>query len=217
MRANDHDVNPMPPGLPARLPKGEELLWQGKPDWRRLAIDAFALKWISVWVALAFLWRMVLLTESQSLALAAFGASPILALGILGIGILALMGYFQARGTYYTITSRRVVMKIGAALSITLNIPFQHIDNAGLSVNRDGIGNIALQTKRDQFRLSYLMLWPHVRPWHMRLAEPCLRAIPDAARVAGILAEAAETELARPKISTEAPARPLTAGPVAAE
>ena len=77
-----------------------------------------------------------------------------------------------------------------------------------MSLNRNGTGNIALQTARDQFRLSYLLLWPQVRPWHLRLAEPCLRAIPDAQNVATILAEAAETEISRPKVSLELQAQP---------
>ena len=28
-------------GLPAELPRGERLIWQGAPDWRLLAIQAF--------------------------------------------------------------------------------------------------------------------------------------------------------------------------------
>ena len=35
-----------------------------------------------------------------------------------------------------------------------------------------------------------MLLWPHVRPWRMLKPEPTLRAIPDAAKVAAILAPA---------------------------
>ena len=38
----------------------------------------------------------------------------------------------------------------------------------------------------DQRRLS--ALWPHARPWRLQQPEPMLRAVPDAARVAAILA-----------------------------
>ena len=41
--------------------------------------------------------------------------------------------------------------------------------------------------------MSYLNCWPHIRPWHIRNPEPALRCIPDAARVAGLIAEAAES------------------------
>jgi hypothetical protein len=54
-------------------------------------------------------------------------------------------------------------------------------------------------------KLSYLVLWPHVRPWHMGRVEPALRAIPEAAQVARVLAEAAETRVAQPVVEPVAP------------
>ena len=38
--------------------------------------------------------------------------------------------------------------------------------------------------------MSYLLLWPHIRPWRLRAPEPMLSSIPDAAKVAAKLAEA---------------------------
>ena len=61
-------------------------------------------------------------------------------------------------------------------------------------------------------RLSYLMCWPHVRPWHMAKTQPALRCIPDAARVAQILSDAAETRVSQPTVTRTAPT-----GAVAAE
>ncbi|MDZ7599697.1 MAG: hypothetical protein U5J82_15775 [Desulfobacterales bacterium] len=55
--------------------------------------------------------------------------------------------------------------------------------------------------------MSYLVCWPHVRPWHMRHTEPALRCIPDAERIARLLAEAAETRRRRPAISRAAAGR----------
>jgi hypothetical protein len=40
-----------------------------------------------------------------------------------------------------------------------------------------------------------------VRPWHFNRTQPALRAIPDAAVVAKILAEAAETRLSQPEVT----------------
>jgi hypothetical protein len=40
-----------------------------------------------------------------------------------------------------------------------------------------------------------------VRPWHINHTQPALRGIPDAARVAQILADAAETRINAPEIS----------------
>jgi hypothetical protein len=56
-------------------------------------------------------------------------------------------------------------------------------------------------------RIGWLVLWPHVRPWHMARTQPALRCIPEAAQVARLIAEAAETRLAQPVITrSEAPA-----------
>ena len=42
---------------------------------------------------------------------------------------------------------------------------------ASLDLRRSGTGTIALKTP-DDTRLSYLVCWPHVRPWRMRHTEP---------------------------------------------
>ena len=35
------------PGLPAMLPPGEEILWQGAPDWKRLMLSAFHVRGVA--------------------------------------------------------------------------------------------------------------------------------------------------------------------------
>ena len=52
------------------------------------------------------------------------------------------------------------------------------------------------------------MTWPHVRPWHISRTQPALRCIPDAAAVARIFAEAAETRIAEPQIDAHRAACP---------
>ena len=46
-----------------------------------------------------------------------------------------------------------------------------------------------------------MALWPHLRPGRMKRTEPALRCIPDAERVARLLAEAAEARLAMPVVT----------------
>jgi len=48
---------------------------------------------------------------------------------------------------------------------------------------------------------SYLMTWPHVRPWKMKHTQPALRCIPDARTVAKILSDAAQTAVSEPAIT----------------
>jgi hypothetical protein len=40
------------PGLPSDLPPGERVVWQGAPDWKRLAIHAFHVRKVALYFAL---------------------------------------------------------------------------------------------------------------------------------------------------------------------
>jgi Bacterial PH domain len=193
------------PGLPERPPQGEDILWQGRPAPLALAREAYGLTWIAGYFALIILWRAATGFADGGLAMALAKGLPYLMLAGLGLGVVYGLAWVQARTTIYTITSARVVQRIGAALPVTFNLPFVQIGSASLAVRRDGTGTIALQTLGDT-RISYLIAWPHVRPWTMRKTEPALRAIPHAASVAQLLATAAETRLAIPVVKrAEAP------------
>jgi len=126
-----------------------------------------------------------------------FGPPAAIALGalwltpfVLGtVGIPAVLAWLFSRTTVYTIASRRVVLRSGVALPMTLNIPFRLVESAALRTYRDGTGGILLALAGPD-RISYLHLWPNARPWRAARPEPMLRAVPDAARVAEILAQA---------------------------
>ena len=103
--------------------------------------------------------------------------------------IVAGIATLAARATVYTITNRRIVIRQGVALESTVNLPFKAIESANLLMRSDETGDIALQTMRDQ-RVSYLWLWPHVRPWRITRPQPTLRNIAEPRQVAEILARA---------------------------
>lgn len=194
MIMDDFEFEPVR-GLPQHLPAGEKLLWQGAPDWRKLTRTVFHVKIIAVYFAALLGWG-VLSAVSDGLGVKG-AAQPFLwliPLAVVAIGILALLAWLTAKTTVYSITSKRVVMRIGIALPITFNIPFKIIGAAGLSVDADGIGDIPLSLST-QDKLAYLVLWPHVRPWRLAKPEPMLRAIPNASRVAAVLADALAAEL----------------------
>jgi hypothetical protein len=125
---------------------------------------------------------------------------PYLAIGAVACGLLFLMALSQARATVYTLTTARVAMRIGASLTVTLNLPFRQIGSASLTLQRGGTGTIALETLGET-RISYLVCWPHVRPWRFAKTQPALRCIPEAERVARLLAEAAETRISEPVLT----------------
>ena len=206
-------------GLPEALPPGERILWQGSPDPWRLACEAFGLRWVAGYFALLAAWRVAASAVERPLPEALTHAVPFLAAGALACLVILGLAWVQARAAVYTLTNRRVAMRIGAALTMTLNLPYGQIAAARLDLRRDGAGTLAFELPAT-VRFSYLMTWPHVRPWRMRRTEPALRCIRDAERVARILAEAAETRVCEPAVARDeaAPApTPLHPTAIAAE
>jgi len=186
---DDLEFEPIP-GLPGRLPPGERILWQGRPRWQRLARDAFRIRGIAIYFALFTVIRGVAAwQDGRTVGAALFASAVVLPLAAACLGLLALLAWMNARATMYTITTRRVVMRIGVAISISFNLPYKRLAAADLKANGDGTGDISLELLGKD-RIAWLHLWPHARPWRMAKAQPTLRAIPDAARVAALLGQA---------------------------
>ncbi len=177
-------------GLPENLPPGEALRWQGAPNWRVLARRAFYVRTVAFYFGLLMLLRLaVLIAEGISLRDAMLWSLWMVTLALVAIGILTLLAWLYGRSTVYSITDRRVVIRFGVALPMAVNIPFKSIESAGLRTYPDGSGDIPLVLSEAQ-KVSYLIMWPNVRPWRFSNAQPMLRSIPEAATVAEILAEA---------------------------
>ncbi len=199
---DDITVEPVA-GLPETPPAGEVVLWQGRPDTWALAKDALLIRWVIGYFLLLAFWRVGAATAEVPLVVAIGAAVPPLAAGLAAVLVLMGIAWVLARTTVYTVTSARVAMRIGAALTLTLNLPYRQIANAGLTRHKGGTGTIALETLSGP-RLSYLACWPHVRPWHVREPQPALRCIPEVERVAQILAEAAQTRVSEPVLERRA-------------
>ncbi|MGB1574606.1 MAG: photosynthetic complex putative assembly protein PuhB [Paracoccaceae bacterium] len=181
-------------GLPELPPRGEVILWQGRPNWFRLTVESLNLWWVVAYFAVLTVWRFITVIDILSFERAIIMTLPFVIMTLIVVLLLMLVGFIQARATVYTITNRRVAMRIGAALTVTLNIPYTQIENAAVSVGKADCGNIALETKGAS-KFSYLVLWPHIRSWKLSKPEPTLRAIPDVQSVAQILAKAAKARI----------------------
>lgn len=197
------------PGLPAMPPEGERILWQGSPGWRGLAWRAFHVRDVSVYFAALVAAQPVLaLIAGASLLASVKSMLWVGAAGAVAIGALSLLAWLSARGTVYTITSRRLVMRFGVALPMTINLPFAVVAQAGLRQRRDGSGDLPIGIASGE-RVSYIVLWPHARPWRLGRPEPMLREVPDAARVADLLGRAlaahagASVRIARPAAAND--------------
>jgi len=184
---SEHMFEPVP-GLPGRLPAGETMLWQGKPDWKRLAIAAFHVRPVAIYFAVLAAWGAA---SGGSLV----GVAITLGLGAVAVGVLALMAWYSAHTTVYTLTDRRLVLRIGMAVSTCINLPLTQVGAADLRLFADGSGDIALRTN-DRMPLGFAMLWPHARPWTIVRPQPMLRAVPDVRKVSALLARACGASLA---------------------
>lgn len=167
-------------GLPERLPAGEQIVWQGSPEWSRLARDAFKTRWIAAYFAALIVWALVD-GSTAGLAMTAVVA-------VVGLGLLHGLAYLSARTTVYTITSRRVVLRFGIALPKCINLPMAAIGSADIKRNPDGSGDIPLSLCQPH-RLGYVQFWPHVRPWEIGSPQPMLRSISDVEPVAKLLGD----------------------------
>ena len=188
----EYESEPIP-GLPGLLPKGENIIWQGSPNWRVLARTAFHTRLITGYFAAltAFalanaVWHGVTgLADLSGVAITVAGA-------VIGIGLLHLLAWATARATIYTLTDRRIVLRIGIALPKCINLPLNIIGNVDLRERMEGTGDLAIKLTSQQ-RLGYVALWPHARPWHVSEPQPMLRAVPDIQAVATMLARACLT------------------------
>jgi hypothetical protein len=186
MSHDDFEFEPVR-GLPAVLPDGERMIWQGAPDAVGLAIRAFHIRKVAVYFLLLMIWRFGWAKSGgQDIGAAASYALGVLPLTLAAVGILSLIAWGYARTTVYTLTSKRLVMRSGIALPITLNLPFSKVVGVSFKNHPDGSGDIALKVPQDD-RIAAMLVWPHMRPWSWSNPQPMLRSVQDAASVAKIL------------------------------
>ena len=179
-----------PQALPGALLRGERLLWQGGCNWWRLACQAFHLRAVGAWFALLLVFQLVQgAGAGDSVATLLHTALWYVLLAVAGMGVVALLAWLYARSMVFSLTSSRVVIRGGVALPVTVNIPLRLIEGAAVRHYRDGTSDVPLLVSKDQ-HVSWLLLWPCVRPWHVLRPQPMLRAIEDGERVAELLADA---------------------------
>lgn len=180
----------LPRGLPERLPDGERLLWQGAPDWWMLARQVFRIRGLALYFGVAVAYYLVsTLLNGTPPAEAALSTVRLAGIAMVPVAFLTGYSWLVSRSTVYTITNQRIVIQLGLALPMTINLPFGKIETAAIKPRVNGFGDISLLlNSRD--KLAYMVLWPHARPWRMARPEPMFRAIPDVGAVAQVLARA---------------------------
>jgi hypothetical protein len=202
-------------GLPEPLPAGERVLWQGAPDWKALAIQRFHVRKLAVYFAIILGLRFAFAySDTGSLAKAGLALAWIAPAIVFAMGMWIYMAWLTARTTVYTVTDKRVVMRIGIVLTLTLNLPLKRIARADLKTLPDGLGSIPMQLAGND-KIAWFHLWPHCRPWRLAHPEPMLSHVADARHVAEVLgaAWAAATGLAVTPVAQQAAAPAATGMP----
>ena len=167
-------------GLPERLPSDEFIVWQGAPDVAALAYSAFHFKKLALYFAVlivACAWPA--LEDGAGFTAVVLAIKWIAPLAIIAMATVWMLAYCTARTTVYTITNKRVVMRLGIVLTVSFNLPLMQLACADVRVLQNGYGDITLALKGAD-RIGWVHLWP----------EPTLRAVPDVQMVAAKLRDA---------------------------
>jgi len=215
---SDHDdfaTEPFP-GLPAALPEGEDILWQGQPDRKTFARRILHRRKIAIYFTILAGWQVIsCLYDGLGMEAILVRAGGMAVAGLVVYGLATWFARAVHRTTVYSITNKRVVMRFGVALPITFNLPFSQITSADFRKELDGAGTITLAVQ-EHSKLSWAILWPHARPWQLAKPQPALRCITDVEEVGILLARqlcaAHDRPFTRPLTKeTQTPAMPVPA------
>lgn len=212
-REHEHEFEPQY-GLPERLPKDEKILWQVSPDVATLAREAFHVRTLCVYFAALVVVRggMEIGAGADALGLL-LSMKWLLPLSLIALAIVWTLAWLTARTTVYTLTDKRLVMRLGIVLTVTFNLPLSRLGAADLRQHPRGFGDISVSLSGDD-RIALVHLWPSARPWHLTQPQPTIRCVPDAATLASQLSAAWS---ARTGISTAARAVPAGGSETAAD
>lgn len=212
---HEHEFEPQH-GLPERLPAGEHILWQGSPDFWAMACRVFHIRKVAFYFAFLLLAHAAnLLWSGSSAWQTMMSLRWLLPLALFGIATVAMLAWMTAKTTVYTLTDKRIVMRVGIVLTVTFNLPLKSLTSAGLlrydksddKQGADGHGDITLALG-SQDRIAWLQLWPSVRPWRFTKPEPMLRSIANAQAVSDQLSAAWAAAKGQP-LHSEKPAESL--------
>ena len=182
----EHEYEPIP-GLPEKLPEGEFILWQGRPSAGLVSRRILKTRWIAAYFVLLAGWAVVTgFEDGRSLGSILFSAGAVAMLGAVVLALFELYAWGVQKTTLYTVTNCRIVMRAGVALSVTLNLPFSRIGSVRLNRSEDGSGDIAIALT-DGTRVSWMLFWPHLRPWRFQSPEPSFRCLKNVDAIAAVL------------------------------
>ena len=170
-------------GLPENLPKDEKIHWQGSPAFESLINKVFLFRLVAIYflvlLSFAFYWDFQKAGQGDALANLFIN----ILLSGFSLGALGFLAYLTATTAIYTITNKRVVMRIGIVLTLTFNIPFRQILASDFKKYSDGTGDISFRLDPST-KIAFIHLWPHCRFKSFAHPEPAIRCIKNVDDVA---------------------------------
>ena len=184
MNGHTHEFEPTF-GFPESLPASEKVLWQGSPCAWLIARRIFFLPHLFFYFLILSCLALIVNSEVLTLKDLFIKFLSYMSLGMVAIFLLLAISYLISSTTVYSITDKRVVMRIGIVLNLSLNIPFSKIETAAHKAYPDKSGDISLNLVPDN-KIAYLHLWPHCRPWFFSSPRPRLSCLKDVEVVASL-------------------------------
>ncbi|MCU0626349.1 MAG: PH domain-containing protein, partial [Gemmatimonadaceae bacterium] len=160
-------------GISEALPDGERVRWRGRPRAGLIARHVLRVRAVALYLGLML--GLSALTAWGQLAgpdLARVLVLPVLLVTI-ALGVTLLFAWLHARYSTYVITDRRVVMQVGIAIDMSINIPLRVVESADVVRYGDGSAAIALTLLPD-FKIAWLALWPHAKTLEFQRPRPML-------------------------------------------
>ena len=182
MNGHTHEFEPTF-GFPESLPFSEKVLWQGSPCAWLIARRIFFLPHLFFYFLILSCLALIFNSEVLTIKDLFIKFLSYMSLGMVAIFLLLAISYLISSTTVYSITDKRVVMRIGIVLNLSLNIPFSKIETAAWKEYADKSGDISLNLVPDN-KIAYLHLWPHCRPWFFSSPRPRLSCLKDVGVVA---------------------------------
>ena len=192
MNGHTHEFEPTF-GFPESLPTSEKVLWQGSPCAWLIARRIFFLPHLFFYFLILSCLTLIFNSEVLTLKDLFIKFLSYMSLGMVAIFLLLAISYLISSTTVYSVTDKRVVMRIGIVLNLSLNIPFSKIETAELKAYPDKSGDISLNLVSDN-KIAYLHLWPHCRPWFFSSPRPRLSCLKDVEVIASCLTSSWEEQ-----------------------
>ena len=157
MQLSEHDEGAHPGALPAALPEGEQLLWQGRPSARGLARQNFHVLGVGLYFLALLIWRTLSVAAEPGNGLAeGLSAASVLVMPFLAAeAVLLLLAWGYARSTIYTLTSARLAIRSGLAVPVTTTIAFELVEGAALKRHGKGVRRLCHWEVRFNERIEH--------------------------------------------------------------